>query len=197
MKTTKILMSAFVVGSLFLITSCGAQSAKKTADSVETKSVEVSKNMSIDDLLSEADNNIGNTVAVEGICTHICKHGGKKIFLMGSDDTKTIRVEAAKVGRFKQECVNAIVELKGTLCEERIDESYLKQWETRVEAAIADQHGAAGEGCDTEKKARGEVGRTESERIADFRKKIAQRKAENGKEYLLFYYIDAVAYEIQ
>lgn len=190
-------MTAFVAGSLLLLSSCGGQSTQKTTGNVEPKSVEVSKNMGIDDLLNDADRYVGNAVAVEGICTHICKHGGKKIFLMGSDDTKTIRVEAGKIGRFKQECVNSIVELKGTLCEERIDEAYLKQWETKLEAAITDKHGTSGEGCDTEKKARGEVGSTESERIADFRNKIAKRKEESGKEYLSFYYIDALEYEIQ
>lgn len=52
----------------------------------------------------------GKTFTTEALCTHICAHGGGKIFLMGSDDTKTIRVEAGtKIGSFKPETVNNLV----------------------------------------------------------------------------------------
>ena len=48
----------------------------------------------------------------------------------------------------------------------------------------------------TEKKARGETGNTTEERIADFRKKIAERKAKTGKDYLSFYFVEAESYKI-
>ena len=47
------------------------------------------------------------------------------------------------------------------------------------------------------KKARGETGNTPEERIADFRAKIAQRKADTGKDYLSFYYVEAQSYAIR
>ena len=53
---------------------------------------------------------------------------------MGSDDTKTIRVEACKLGSFDSKCVNSIVEVKGTLVEDRIDEAYLQNWEKQLSA---------------------------------------------------------------
>ena len=34
-------------------------------------------------------------------------------------------------------------------------------------------------------------------RIADFRAKIADRKAETGKEYLSFYFMEANSYEVE
>ena len=47
------------------------------------------------------------------------------------------------------------------------------------------------------KAARQETGNTVEERIADFRTRIAARKAAEGKEYLSFYYVTATSYEIQ
>ena len=136
-------------------------------------------------------------VTIEGVCTHICKHGGRKIFLMGSDDTQTIRVEGGSVGKFDQKCVNSIVRVTGDLKEQRIDEAYLQNWEAQLKAKAAEQHGEGEAGCSTEKKARGETANTPEARIADFRAKIADRKAKTGKDYLSFYFVEASSYEIQ
>ena len=46
------------------------------------------------------------------------------------------------------------------------------------------------------KKARGETASTPEARIADFRAKIAERKAATGIDYLSFYYMEASSYEI-
>ena len=48
-----------------------------------------------------------------------------------------------------------------------------------------------------EKKARGETANSPEARIADFRAKIADRKAETGKEYLSFYFMEANSYEVE
>lgn len=127
-------------------------------------------------------------MTIEGVCTHTCKHGAKKIFLMGSDDTQVIRVEAGTLGAFDPKCVNSIVRVTGTLKEQRIDEAYLQNWEAQLKAQAAEKHGTGEAGCDSEKKARGETANSPEARIADFRAKIADRKAETGKEYLSFYF---------
>ena len=48
--------------------------------------------MEVDNLLADAEKLTGGKVTVEGVCTHICRHGGRKIFLMGTDDTQVIRI---------------------------------------------------------------------------------------------------------
>ena len=89
--------------------------------------------MEVDNLLADAEKLTGGKVTVEGVCTHICRHGGRKIFLMGTDDTQVIRIEAGeKIGSFKPECVNNVVRVTGTLVEDRIDEAYLAEWELRL-----------------------------------------------------------------
>ena len=123
------------------------------------------------------------------------KKGARKIFLMGSDDTQTIRVESGKLGKFDPQCVGSIVRVKGILREQRVDEDYLHSWEEQVRTQAGEQHGTTAAGCDSEKKARGETAATVEGRIADFRRKIAERNAAEGKPYLSFYFVEAQSYE--
>ena len=149
------------------------------------------------ELLASADSLAGKTVTIEGVCTHTCRHGARKIFLMGSDDTQTVRVESGELGSFDPQCVNRIVRVTGTLDEQRVDEAYLAAWEEQTKAQTGERHGTTEAGCDAEKAARQETGATVAERIADFRAKIAARKAAEGKDYLSFYYVTATSYEIE
>lgn len=189
MKLKNLFLMA--AASLTLV-SCGGNANQNKQAAAEQEAAA----MEIDAVLADAEQLTGQEIELEGICTHICKHGGTKIFLMGSDDQKTLRIEAAKLGSFDQKCVNSIVKVKGVLVEDRIDEAYLQRWEAQVAAQTATQHGETEAGCDTEKAARGETGNTVAERIADFRTKIAARKEATGKEYLSFYHVEALAYEI-
>ena len=138
-------------------------------------------------------------IEIEGVCTHICKHGGRKIFLMGSDDKNTIRIESGDLGAFDQKCVNNSVKVNGTLVEDRIDEAYLQKWEENIKNKTTEEHGDDEGGCATEKKARGEsaASNTEQGRIDAFRKRIAEQKEKTGKDYLSFFYIQANDYTIQ
>ena len=162
-----------------------------------TSQDEVQEQVEIDSLLDNAELFLGKEITIQGVCTHSCKHGAKKIFLMGSDDSKTIRVEAGSLGSFDTKCLKHVVSVTGILREERIDEEYLKRWEAAVERNGGEAHGNAESGCETEKKARGETASTTSDRIAAFREKIEQRIASEGKDYLSFDYFEASAYEIE
>ena len=198
MKTRRITIIAAIAALVFVGTSCGNKTQKTSQEEVTT--VEQSANsgaLEIDNLLADAESLAGQEVTVEGVCTHICKHGGRKIFLMGSDDTQTIRVEGGCVGKFDQKCVNSIVRVTGTLKEQRVDEAYLQNWESQLKAKAAEKHGEGEAACSTEKKARGETANTPEARIADFRAKIADRKAKTGKDYLSFYFLEASSYDIQ
>ena len=198
MKTRRITIIAAIAALVFVGTSCGNKTQKTSQEEVTT--VEQSANsgaLEIDNLLADAESLAGQEVTVEGVCTHICKHGGRKIFLMGSDDTQTIRVEGGSVGKFDQKCVNSIVRVTGTLKEQRVDEAYLQNWESQLKAKAAEKQGEGESACRTEKKARGETANTPEARIADFRAKIADRKAKTGKDYLSFYFLEASSYDIQ
>ena len=171
--------------------SCGG--GKKQAQTTEEVAA-----MSIDEVMGKAADLVEQTVVIEGVCTHTCSHGAKKMFLVGSDDSKTLRIEAGELGAFDTKVVNNVVTVKGIIKEERIDEAYLQDWEARLKTQTEEKHGDGdGEGgCDTEKNARGETANTTEGRIADFRAKIAAEKETTGKEYLAFYHVVANSYEI-
>lgn len=195
MKTKKLTIAITIMAMTFIGTSCGNKQQKSASEATTEQSA--SSALEIDSLLANAESLAGQEVTIEGVCTHTCKHGAKKIFLMGSDDTQVIRVEAGTLGTFDPKCVNSIVRVTGTLKEQRIDEAYLQNWEAQLKAQAAEKHGTGEAGCDSEKKARGETANSPEARIADFRAKIADRKAETGKEYLSFYFMEADSYEVE
>lgn len=183
-----------LLGMTLGLASCGGDSNKSKA---QTSTEEVNPAaLEVDQVLADPDSLVGDTIKVEGVCAHICKHGGGKIFLMGSDDTKTLRVEAGEsIGSFPQETVNSIVRVTGVLVEDRIDEDYLAQWE----AQIADQaKEAQGEGgCAADMKANAEAeANSVRERIANFRSRIADRAEKKGKAYVSLYHMEGLSYEI-
>lgn len=192
-----IIKSLFILGVAIwcaLFSACNSNSANQREQPVSVV-------WNIDDLLVSADSLNGELVNVEGICTHVCQHGGKKLFLMGDNEDHTIRVEAnEEIGQFSQDALNSLVSVTGILTEERIDEAYLVAWEEELKANTAEEHGKNTQaGCTTEKKARGENPESDSAamRIADFRQRIAKRQQEEGKNYLSFYHIVADQYEIK
>ena len=188
---TKLMMAAAMLAACFMMVSCG--NAKKQSQSAEQVSTVA---MSIDEVMAKAADLVEQSVTIEGVCTHTCSHGAKKMFLVGSDDSKTLRIEAGELGAFDTKVVNQVVTVKGILKEERIDEAYLVDWENRLKAQTEEHHGNGEGGCDTEKNARGETANTAEGRISDFRTKIAAEKAATGKEYLSFYHVVAESYEI-
>ena len=187
----KWMVAVTLFAACLVMVSCGGKKQQ-----AQTK--EVVAALSIDDVMAKAADLVEQEVTIEGVCTHTCSHGAKKMFLVGSDDTKTLRIEAGELGAFDTKVVNNVVTVKGTLKEERIDEAYLQDWEARLKAQTEEKHGnGEGEGgCDTEKNARGETANTSEGRIADFRTKIAAEKEATGKEYLSFYHVVATSYEI-
>ena len=185
-------MVAVMMFAACILSACGG--GKKQAQNAE----EAVAAMSIDEVMAKAAGLVDQTVTIEGVCSHTCSHGAKKMFLVGSDDSKTLRIEAGELGAFDTKVVNNVVTVKGIIKEERIDEAYLQDWEARLKAQTEEKHGDGdGEGgCDTEKNARGETANTTEGRIADFRAKIAAEKEATGKEYLAFYHVVANSYEI-
>ena len=190
-KMKKINLLLLVTISLVFFASC--TNNKKTADN----DAELTP-ATVDEILAMAEQEAENVVVVEGVCTHICSHGGKKLFLMGDDDSKTIRVESTDaLGAFKSECVNSLIRVKGKLKEERIDEAYLVKWESEIAEGTAEEHGEDGEVCETELQAQGQDSISSAAgSIKDFRTRIAERTETEGKNYLSFYYIEADEYSI-
>lgn len=184
-----------LLGMTLGLASCGNDSNKSKE---QTSAEEVTPAaLEVDQVLADPDSLVGDTIEIEGICTHICKHGGGKIFLMGSDDTKTLRVEAGEsIGSFPQETVNSIVRVTGVLVEDRIDEDYLAQWEARIADQAKETQGEGGCAADMKANAEAEANSVR-ERIANFRSRIAERTEKEGKPYVSLYHMEGLSYEIR
>ena len=75
----------------------------------------VEKVYSVDEVFAQGESMINDTIIVEGNCIHLCKHGGKKAFLSGSEEGQFIRANAVDFEAFAPECVNNTVKIKGVL----------------------------------------------------------------------------------
>ncbi len=99
--------------------------------------------ISVDELLMNAEALAGESVIVEGLCTHVCTKSGMKLFLQGTDKTKTLRAESgATLGKFEPASVDKMVRVRGKLVEEQVSDN------------TPASHGEEGEGCETEQAAK-------------------------------------------
>lgn len=183
---TKLFIAAAVIGLAAFITSCSKKEAAAPAETPVT----------VDSLFAAAPDIVGDTIIVEGYCSHLCKHGGRKAFLIGNDTTLVLRCEATAEmgGTFAPDCIGSELTVRGIVRENRISEAEVVAMEDRH--AAASQAEAAHQACDTEKKAQGQAGLDTFEaRMADYRAKIAERTEKEGKPYLSFYYLETLALE--
>jgi hypothetical protein len=94
------------------IFSCGNQkSQNEKAPEDAEKSALV---YSVDELYANAADLVGQEVTVKGTVMHVCKQGGGRCFLMGSNEDFNIRVEAGeKIGAFSQEQMGSDLTITG------------------------------------------------------------------------------------
>ncbi len=193
----------WAIAALFAIaaTSCSGKSSSETAEA---------DTVTVDSILANPEVYVGQTVTIEGVVSHLCKHGGRKAFLLGSDENSMIRCDAtAEMGNvFPQETIHQPLRVTGVVMESRLDENTIRELEQNRQGQlerIAEQQGEeeaanfqnAPTGCETERKAAGQAEvETFAAQMADYRRRIAERDSLEGKPYLSTYYIQASAYEI-
>lgn len=198
MKKSSIL-SILAIFCMIFASSCGS-SSNGSNETAENQAVNV------DQVLADADNMIGDTIVIEGVCSHLCAHGAMKAFVKGSADNIMIRCEAMPLmgEPFAKAAIRRPIQVKGVVKEERIDEEAIQKMIQANEAqqqALKEKGEEGGEeaesGCATERTAKGQQNLTTfEERIADYRAKIAARNEKEGKPYLSYYYLEAISYEI-
>ncbi|MFW6369947.1 MAG: hypothetical protein ACOC10_01940 [Bacteroidota bacterium] len=100
-----VLMSAIFI-------SCGNQRSNDKKVNAENKNS--SEVYTVDELYANAAELEGKEVTVKGTVMHVCKQGGGRCFLMGSNEDFNIRVEAGqKIGAFNQEQMGSDLTITG------------------------------------------------------------------------------------
>lgn len=95
----------FLILPLLVFTQCNEGSKQNT--------------MNVDELMVNTLSLTGETVIVEGLCTHVCSKSGMKLFLQGNDSSITLRAESdATLGKFDPLAVGKMVRVIGILEED-------------------------------------------------------------------------------
>ncbi|MDE7397191.1 MAG: hypothetical protein K2M98_05645, partial [Muribaculum sp.] len=130
MKTLKL--SLLVFATTMLMVSCGSNN--------KNNETSVSENVvTVDDVLASPDEYVDQTVSMEGICSHLCKHGGRKAFIVGATANNMIRCEATQEmgGAFPSETIHKPLLVTGILRETRIGEDEIREMERQQAERIA------------------------------------------------------------
>ncbi len=96
-------------------------------------------------MMTNSESLAGETVIVEGLCTHVCSKSGMKLFLQDSNKSITLRAESdATLGKFDTTCVGKQVRVHGILVKETIDETLQHDHPSETEENSGVEH------CETE-----------------------------------------------
>jgi len=122
MKKYLILLAALV---MFVACKNGEDKGEVKADKNTTEEVKVVHMVDLKDFDNEAVKYVDQEVITKGIVDHVCRHGGKKLFLVSDDADLHIEGEE----RFDENLIGSEIEVKGIVREFKVDEGYCLQME--------------------------------------------------------------------
>lgn len=131
-------------------------------------------------LLSVVEQKVDKEVTISGIVTHVCRHSGKRCFIVANGSDETIRIEAGgEIASFDQELVGTEITAKGIVREQRIEEEKIEEKEKNLEVKKAEAEDETAKGhCANEQNS------------ID---KMRQWMQDNGKDYYAIYYIEGLS----
>jgi hypothetical protein len=143
---------------------------------------------------------------ISGMVTHVCRHGGQRLFITDTVTGQTVRITTGKdIPEFDISMEGSNIVVNGIVRELVIDETYLAEWEARTEEGTAAEHlgGGTGEHMSaqvTEDEARAsEAEGAEEQKLAQM-ESIRQKREElaaSGKDHLSEYWVEAICYELK
>jgi len=110
--------------------ACSGNAEKKATDNMNADAVETPE-IILAEFDAKAGEYVDEEVVVAGLVDHVCKHGGKKLFLVSDDGD--IHVESDE--RFDEELKGSNIIVTGLVREFRVDEAYcLKMEEDNIKS---------------------------------------------------------------
>ena len=183
-----------IVCVALLLVSCQSNDAQHEDARVTT--------ISIAEFNANPDDYVGQTLEITGTVDHVCKHGGKRMFIMGDDPQQRVKIEASTgIGTFAVELEGSDVTVQGVVKVLKIDEAYLDNQEAEAFAEHGgegtEQHSAEGEVTE-EHHAEG-IGQGEHhddlEGVLAHINAMRRELAESGREYLGIYSLECTSYK--
>lgn len=128
-----------------MLISCGTNTEQK--DTVDSEK-EVA-NVEFASLIENPADFNGKEITLEGKVVHVCKHSGKKMFIVGENPDIRLFISAGEeVAKFPMELEGSIVSVSGKLAKLEVGEKHGEGEHKEGEAAEGEA--AEGEACETE-----------------------------------------------
>ena len=177
----KKVIGIFVITSLLF--SCGTKQ-KETENKIEE--------ISIESLMASIDNYIDKDLIVSGTVSHVCSHGGKRLFLIAENPDIVIKViPNDEIGVFSKDLEGSKVNVYGKVKEIRIDEAYIAEMEEEMRAGVESEAAHTHDGTHDGEHKTAELDSTQLEKIAEMRLEVT----ESEKGYISQYWIEATKVE--
>jgi len=129
----------------FVAMSCNQASEENTA-AKQSQEMEQIVSATIQDLLATPAEYDGKEVAVAGMVTHVCRHGGQKCFIVADDGETQIRiVPGGEIDEFNIDLEGSTVAFKGVfrvLSSAQTDE-LVEDYESQEHHAVEQSHSEA------------------------------------------------------
>jgi hypothetical protein len=181
----------FAITAIFFA-SCNNAPKEQAAegDGMATDQTEIIM-VSPDEFNANPDAFVNKNVVIEGTAVHICKHGGKRMFIIGTDPENRIQIKAGDaIASFDETLEGSDVVINGVVDELRIDEAYLTQWENELKADNPESELKIHRGEEGHEHDEGDPN-AEYEQIDDYRAQLAELNV----DHLSFYSIIANEYK--
>jgi len=173
----KKLIFTLAIAAFFV--SCENKTENNSTDKQNVEAIETEEYVIPEIQLADFDGKAGDyvdkEVKVTGIVDHLCKHGGKKLFLVNDD--ADVHVEADE--RFDDSLIGSEVVINGVVREFRVDEGYCLKMETD----------------NIKKHKEGEANKDEFDQKKEMIQKYRDEMKEKGVDHLSYYSLDFVSVE--
>ncbi|MDE5786034.1 MAG: hypothetical protein K2H98_05815 [Duncaniella sp.] len=180
-----ILALALAVGSSVMLGSCASKAEKEATDTEsENKTLTVAE-------FNAAEFNDGDTIVIDGLCSHLCAHGGTKAFLAEADTTVQTPLVLCLAtdtigGAFDPACPGHSMTVSGIV---RVNSATASEINAAIEQIKAAQEGDEGH-CGNEAKAYGTIGQIKA--------RLDEQMAADPADSIvkLGYYIETLSYTL-
>lgn len=143
--------------------------------------------ISVADFSDKAETLLDKEIQIEGTVVHICKHSGKRVFIVDGNEEISVKIESEENSPgFKMELMGSKIAVEGKIEETRMTKDEIDEQEKEILAEIDAQKKEEGEDCVIEG--------TKLEHLEDV-KAMKEKMEKTGKPYVSFYFVRCKKYE--
>lgn len=145
------------------------------------------------------DSYVNKKIEITAIVNHVCKEGGKKMFLVSNDEENALKVIPGKnMAAFNTDLEGHTVKVIGVVEELKIDEKYLLEWEQEIKNEIENLKNESKKISESHAMSNKGENADQGQHISDIEsiKNYRKEMVEKGIDHLSFYSIVCESYAI-